>query len=81
MKCPSCGIENLEDSKFCRKCATALPGGEASFTRTIARGPAEFAAGAIIGGHYKITRILGRGGPPSGSLPLFNSRVLSYNGR
>jgi eukaryotic-like serine/threonine-protein kinase len=62
MKCPSCGIDNLEDSKFCRKCATALPGGEASFTRTLIKGPAEFAAGIVIAGHYKITRILGRGG-------------------
>ena len=62
MKCPSCGIENLEDSRFCRKCATALPGGEASFTRTLAQGPAELASGTVIAGHYKINRILGRGG-------------------
>ena len=62
MKCPSCAIENLEDSKFCRKCATALPAGEASFTRTLVKGPAEFAAGTVIAGHYKITTILGRGG-------------------
>jgi len=62
MKCPSCGIENLEDSKFCRKCATVLPGGEASFTRTIARGPVELASGSVIVGHYKINKILGRGG-------------------
>ncbi len=62
MKCPSCGIENLEDSRFCRKCATALPGGEASFTRTLAPGPAEPASGTVIAGHYKITRVLGRGG-------------------
>jgi serine/threonine protein kinase len=62
MKCPSCGIENLEDSKFCRKCATALPGAEASFTRTLVRGAAEFASGTVIAGHYKIARILGRGG-------------------
>jgi dienelactone hydrolase/predicted Ser/Thr protein kinase len=62
MKCPSCGIENLDDSKFCRNCATALPGGEASVTRTLIKGPAEFAAGTVIVGRYKITRILGRGG-------------------
>jgi serine/threonine protein kinase/dienelactone hydrolase len=62
MKCPSCGIENLEDSKFCRKCATALPRGEASFTRTLINGPAEFAAGSVIADRYKIARILGRGG-------------------
>ena len=62
MKCPSCGIENLEDSKFCRKCATALPGGEASFTRTIVQGPAELASGTVIAGHYKIIEELGRGG-------------------
>ena len=62
MKCPSCGIENLEDSKFCRKCATPLPGGEASFTRTIAQGPAGLASGTVIAGHYKINKILGRGG-------------------
>lgn len=62
MKCPSCAVENLEDSKFCRKCATALPGGEASFTRTIVKGPAELASGTVIAGHYKIDRILGRGG-------------------
>jgi len=62
MKCPSCGIENLEDSKFCRKCATALPGGEASFTRTLVKGPAELASGSMIAGHYRIDKILGRGG-------------------
>jgi hypothetical protein len=62
MKCPSCGIENLEDSKFCRKCATALPGGEASFTRILTKGPAELVTGTMIAGHYKIDRILGRGG-------------------
>ena len=62
MKCPSCGIENLEDSKFCRKCATALPGGEASFTRTIVQRPAELASGTVIAGHYKIIEELGRGG-------------------
>lgn len=48
MKCPSCRVENLEDSKFCRKCATALPGGEASFTRTLIKGPAEFTSGTVI---------------------------------
>ncbi len=62
MKCPSCGIENLEDSKFCRKCATPLPGGGASFTRTIAQGPAELASGTVIAGRYQIKKILGRGG-------------------
>jgi serine/threonine protein kinase len=62
MKCPSCGIENLDDSKFCRKCATPLPGGGASFTRTIVQGSAELASGTVIAGHYKIDKILGRGG-------------------
>jgi hypothetical protein len=62
MKCPSCGIENLEDSEFCRKCATALPEGKASFTRILTKGPAEFVTGTVIAGHYKIDRILGRGG-------------------
>ncbi len=62
MKCPSCGIENLEDSKFCRKCATPFPGGGASFTRTIVQGPAELASGSVIAGHYKINKVLGRGG-------------------
>jgi len=62
MKCPSCGIENLEDSKYCRKCATPFPGGVVSFTRTIVQGPAELASGTVISGHYKINKILGRGG-------------------
>jgi serine/threonine protein kinase/formylglycine-generating enzyme required for sulfatase activity/dienelactone hydrolase len=61
MKCPSCGIENLDDSQFCRKCATALTE-EAAFTRTFVKGPEEFTAGTVIASHYKITRILGRGG-------------------
>ena len=62
MKCPSCGIENLEDSKFCRKCATPFPEGEAFFTRTLGKGPSELASGTVIAGHYKINKILGRGG-------------------
>jgi eukaryotic-like serine/threonine-protein kinase len=62
MKCPACGIENLDDSRFCRKCATPLPGGAASFTRTILAGPAELASGTMIAGHYRIDKILGRGG-------------------
>jgi predicted Ser/Thr protein kinase len=62
MKCRSCGIENLEDSRFCRKCATPLPGGDASATRSFAQISGGPAIGSEIAGKYKISRVLGRGG-------------------
>ena len=62
MKCPKCYFDNPEDTIYCGKCATTLAGGEASFTRTFVKGPAEFTAGTFIADHYKITRFLGRGG-------------------
>jgi len=62
MKCPSCGVENLEDSRFCRKCATSLPGGDASVTQSLAHVPGGPAIGSEIAGKYKISRVLGRGG-------------------
>jgi serine/threonine protein kinase len=62
MKCPDCGIENLDDSRFCRKCATPISGGAASFTRTIQKDLAELASGTVIAGHYEILEKLGQGG-------------------
>ncbi len=64
MKCPSCGIENLEDSKFCRKCATPLPSSKDipdSRTETASTPIKELTTGSTFAGRYQIIEELGHG--------------------
>src|SRR5688572_5559164 len=52
MKCESCGHDNIEGARFCANCGTTLP------TQT-AEGSL---VGKVIGGRYRITRVIGEGG-------------------
>jgi len=65
MKCPKCQTDNLSDSKFCRACATPLPGQEKDQvlpTETLEIVPETSISGSIFAGRYKIVEELGRGG-------------------
>lgn len=52
MKCESCGHDNIEGARFCANCGTTLP------TQTTEGS----LVGKVIGGRYRITRVVGEGG-------------------
>ena len=65
MKCPTCGANNLEDSRFCSKCGTPIHQSDeilVSHTRTILKPLKELPHGTILADKYKIIKIIGRGG-------------------
>ncbi len=63
MKCPKCQTDNLDDSKFCKECATPFPGvGGAIPTKTLETPGKSLAQGSTIAEKYKIIELLGRGG-------------------
>ncbi len=65
MKCPECHSENLEDSRFCSKCATPLPSSEEisiPHTKTIQVPTKELAKGSTFVGRYEVIEEIGRGG-------------------
>ena len=65
MKCPTCGANNLEDSRFCSKCGTPIHPSEEiliSHTRTILKPIEELLPGTILAHKYKIIEVIGRGG-------------------
>jgi len=64
MKCPKCSTENTRDSRFCKKCATALPldGEGVSLTKTFETTTDELARGTLFAGRYEIIEALGAGG-------------------
>ncbi len=53
MECPACHHSNIDGARFCAKCGAPLP------TPTSEEDPL---IGAIVGGRYRITAILGEGG-------------------
>ncbi len=52
MKCESCGHENIQGARFCAGCGVQLP----------TNGPNEGWIGKLIGGRFRVTRVLGEGG-------------------
>jgi len=65
MKCPACSVDNLDDSKFCRKCASPLHPDvdpEVSFTKTLQTPSQGIHAGSTFASRYTIVQELGRGG-------------------
>ena len=65
MKCPECSVENLEDSKFCRECATPLPNlsdASVSYTKTLEVSTWDIKPGSIVAEKYRIIDAIGRGG-------------------
>ncbi len=65
MKCPACSSDNLDDSKFCRLCATPLPLSTAAseyFTHTLALPVWDIKTGNVIAEKYQIIDVIGRGG-------------------
>jgi serine/threonine protein kinase/tetratricopeptide (TPR) repeat protein len=65
MKCPACSVENLDDSKFCRECATPFPdscGTSVSFSKTLELPVWDIKPGRIIAEKYRIIDVVGRGG-------------------
>jgi len=66
IKCPRCQTENSSDFKFCRECATPLPGHpkppDISVTRTLEASIDDLTRGAIFAGRYEIIEELGAGG-------------------
>ncbi len=64
MKCPHCLTENSQDSKFCKTCATPLPGApdHGPFTETVQTPVRELNTGSTLAGRYQIIEELGKGG-------------------
>jgi serine/threonine protein kinase len=65
IECPNCQSENLDDSRFCRECATPLTLSEEidlSQTKTFLTPAREPIKGATFAGRYQLIEELGRGG-------------------
>src|SRR5689334_12593377 len=70
MRCPACGRDVPDASRFCAACGERLA--SASDTATVSAGDrppssdsldgARFTAGAMLAGRYRIVGLLGRGG-------------------
>ena len=64
-RCPKCHADNLDDSRFCHKCATPLPSSEevsVSHTKTLETPKEELTTGSTFAGRYQIIEELGKGG-------------------
>ena len=64
-RCPKCHADNLDDSRFCHKCATPLPPSEevsVSHTKTLETPVEDLTRGTTFAGRYEIIEELGKGG-------------------
>jgi serine/threonine protein kinase len=64
VKCSNCGIENTQDSEFCKKCGTQIGKPEAKSvpTQTLEAAKEELTTGSTFAERYQIIEELGRGG-------------------
>jgi serine/threonine protein kinase len=62
MKCPKCETINPPDSKFCKECATPLPGVQGKTSAKTHQPTSVLAKGTVIAGKYRIEELMGRGG-------------------
>ncbi|MGQ9800647.1 MAG: protein kinase domain-containing protein [Candidatus Saccharicenans sp.] len=66
MKCPNCGKENIQDTRFCGYCGAELnaPADKPEYevTKTYQTPRGRFSRGTIIGGRYEVIEFLGEGG-------------------
>src|SRR5690606_22846889 len=53
MICESCGHNNIEGARFCANCGITLPTQAAEENQLV---------GKLVGGRYRITRVIGEGG-------------------
>ncbi|MCJ7580216.1 MAG: serine/threonine protein kinase, partial [Candidatus Aminicenantes bacterium] len=62
-ECPRCQTHNTEDSQFCKKCATPLPGiDEVVHTKTLETPTEELTRGSVFANRYEIIEEIGKGG-------------------
>ncbi|NIN91907.1 protein kinase, partial [bacterium] len=65
MECPKCYFENPEGSRFCGRCAAALPSLEeisATPTRILEKKPDKLTRGTTFASRYEVIEELGKGG-------------------
>lgn len=54
MNCPACEHTNVDGARYCAKCGVLMPVAEGTSTDPM--------IGTIVGGRYRVTRLLGEGG-------------------
>jgi serine/threonine protein kinase len=63
MECPKCQTGNTAGSKFCRECATPLPGNQGEIqTKTIQAPVEKLTTGSTFSDRYQIIEALNEGG-------------------
>ncbi len=62
VRCSKCDTGNPSDSKYCKECATPLPAGAVSVTRTLETPAEVLSRGTTFANRYEILEVLGSGG-------------------